>query len=105
MKYGLTRIKPCFLLDIPKQRVAAETRITETMMTRKAKAHSTSHKPNTIPAAAKKLKDLMSEGMLRRAVQKEQVNTIDFAGLRRITDAEIERIRGLFETRPNQAAE
>ena len=54
-------------------------------------------KSQTIPAAAKKLKPLMSEGQLRRAIKRKQVKTVPFGGLRRVTDAEIERVRALLQ--------
>jgi hypothetical protein len=50
---------------------------------------------HTIPKAARKLR--LPEGQFRRAVALGQVKTIDFAGLRRISDAEIERIAELLE--------
>jgi hypothetical protein len=49
---------------------------------------------NSIPAAAKKLG--FGEGTVGRAVDKGQIATVEFGGLKRITDAEIERIRALF---------
>lgn len=49
---------------------------------------------NSIPAAAKKLG--FGEGTLRRAVDRGEIKIIEFGGLRRITDAEIERVRAMF---------
>ena len=49
---------------------------------------------NTIPVAARKLQ--MGESQLRRAVDRHEVNCVEFAGLKRITDAEIERIANLL---------
>ena len=51
---------------------------------------------NTIPKAAKKSKAL-SEGQLRRAIDKGLVKTVDFNGLKRVPDAEIERVNNLLE--------
>ena len=50
---------------------------------------------NSIPAAAKKL--VFGEGTVRRAVDRGEIKIVKFGGLRRITDAEIERVRSLFE--------
>jgi excisionase family DNA binding protein len=49
---------------------------------------------NSIPAAAKKLG--LGEGTIRRAVDRGEIQIIEFGGLRRITDAEIERVRAMF---------
>jgi excisionase family DNA binding protein len=49
---------------------------------------------NSIPAAAKKLG--FGEGTVRRAVDRGEIKIIEFGGLRRISDAEIERVRSLF---------
>ena len=49
---------------------------------------------NSIPAAAKKLG--FGEGTVRRAVDRGEIQIIEFGGLRRITDAEIRRVRALF---------
>jgi hypothetical protein len=49
---------------------------------------------NTIPVAAKKLQ--MGESQLRRAVDRKEVAYVEFAGLKRITDAEIERVANLL---------
>jgi hypothetical protein len=49
---------------------------------------------NTIPRAAKKLG--MGAGQLRRAIDNGEVNYVEFAGLKRIPDAEIERIAALL---------
>jgi excisionase family DNA binding protein len=49
---------------------------------------------NSIPAAAKKLG--FGEGTLRRAVDRGEIQIIEFGGLRRISDTEIERVRSLF---------
>jgi len=49
---------------------------------------------HTIPKAAEKLR--LPEGQFRRAVKLGQVKTIDFAGLQRVPDAEIERIAELL---------
>ena len=45
----------------------------------------------SIPAAAKEIP--MPEGTLRRAVGNKQVEYVEFAGLRRIPQREIERLR------------
>ena len=49
---------------------------------------------NSIPAAARKLG--FGEGTVRRAVDRGEIKIIEFGGLRRISDAEIERVRVLF---------
>jgi excisionase family DNA binding protein len=49
---------------------------------------------NSIPAAAKKLG--IGEGTVRRAVDRGEIAIIAFGGLRRISDAEIERVRSMF---------
>jgi hypothetical protein len=49
---------------------------------------------NSIPAAAPKIG--VSEGQLRRAIDRGQVHVVEFGGLRRITDAEITRVRALL---------
>jgi hypothetical protein len=49
---------------------------------------------NTIPGAARKLG--LPEGQFRRAVDRGEVKVVEFAGLKRITDAEIARIANLF---------
>jgi excisionase family DNA binding protein len=49
---------------------------------------------NSIPAAARKLG--FGEGTVRRAVDRGEIKIVEFGGLRRITDAEIERVRSLF---------
>jgi excisionase family DNA binding protein len=49
---------------------------------------------NSIPAAAKKLG--FGEGTVRRAVDRGEIQIVEFGGLKRITDAEIERVRALF---------
>jgi excisionase family DNA binding protein len=49
---------------------------------------------NSIPGAAKKIG--VGEGTLRRAIDRKQVEVIEFGGLRRITDAEVDRVRTLF---------
>lgn len=38
----------------------------------------------------------MGAGQLRRAIEREEVNYVTFAGLKRISDAEIERIAALL---------
>ena len=74
-------------------------------MAKKGKDAAPKHRAHSIPAAARKLQPLVTEGMLRRALHRGQVKFIDFGGLKRITDAEVERIRGLFESdAPNEAA-
>jgi hypothetical protein len=49
---------------------------------------------NTIPGAARKLR--LPEGQFRRAVKRGEVNVVSFAGLDRVTDAEIARIANLL---------
>jgi hypothetical protein len=49
---------------------------------------------NTIPMAAQKLG--MGAGQLRRAIASGEVNYVEFAGLKRISDTEIERIAALL---------
>jgi hypothetical protein len=49
---------------------------------------------NTIPVTAAKLG--MGQGQLRRAIEKGEVKYVEFAGLKRIPDAEIERIAALL---------
>ena len=46
---------------------------------------------NSIPAAARKSE--MGEGTVRRAVDRGEIKVVNFGGLRRIPDAEIERVR------------
>jgi excisionase family DNA binding protein len=49
---------------------------------------------NSIPGAAKKIG--VGEGTVRRAVDRKEIAVVEFGGLRRITDAEIERVRNLL---------
>jgi hypothetical protein len=49
---------------------------------------------HTIPQAARKLQ--MGESQIRRAVDRGEVNVVEFAGLKRITDSEIARIAELL---------
>ena|SRR5262245_3928608 len=57
---------------------------------------------NSIPAAAGKLG--IGEGTFRRAVDRGEVQVIEFGGLRRITDAEIERLRRLLGMQDGDAS-
>jgi hypothetical protein len=50
----------------------------------------------TIPAFAEEMN--VPEGVIRRAVEKGQVEVVLFAGLRRIPPREVERLRSLFKT-------
>ena len=50
----------------------------------------------TIPAFAEELE--VPEGAVRRAVERGEVETVWFAGLRRIPPREVERLRDLFKT-------
>ena len=50
----------------------------------------------TIPAFAEELN--VPEGAVRRAVEKGEVETVWFGGLRRIPPREVERLRSLFKT-------
>jgi len=52
----------------------------------------------SIPAAALELG--MSEYTLRKAVDRGEVKTISFGGLRRIPPSEIERLRAMFFYKP-----
>lgn len=54
------------------------------------------HMGFTIPGGAEELN--VPEGTLRRAVENGEVETVPFAGLRRIPPREIERLRNLFKT-------
>jgi hypothetical protein len=49
---------------------------------------------NTIPMAAKKLG--LPEKMTRDAVKRGEIRSVMFAGLPRVTDAEIERVRDML---------
>ena len=49
----------------------------------------------TIPAFAEALG--VPEGVARRAVEKGEVETVRFGGLRRVPPREIERLRSLFK--------
>jgi hypothetical protein len=53
------------------------------------------HMGFTIPGGAEELN--VPEGALRRAVENGEVETVKFAGLRRIPPREIERLRSLFK--------
>lgn len=50
----------------------------------------------TIPAFAEELE--VPEGAVRRAVDKGEVETVWFGGLRQIPPREVERLRSLFKT-------
>jgi len=63
-------------------------------MAKRARAHL-NRAGNSIPGAAKKLK--LGENTLRRAIANGEVKYVEFAGLRRIPDSEVERIRDLLE--------
>jgi excisionase family DNA binding protein len=63
---------------------------------RRVRAHL-SRAGNSIPAAAKKLG--VGEGTVRRAVDRKEIQVVEFGGLKRIPDAEIERVRGLLGLR------
>jgi hypothetical protein len=52
------------------------------------------HAGFSIPAGAAELN--MPEGVLRRAVEKGEVEFVEFGGLRRIPPREIDRLRQLF---------
>jgi excisionase family DNA binding protein len=52
---------------------------------------------HSIPSAAVKLG--IGEGTLRRAVDRQEIRVVEFGGLKRIPDAEIERVRGLLGLR------
>jgi excisionase family DNA binding protein len=49
---------------------------------------------HSIPSAAAQLG--IGEGTIRRAIDRGQINIIEFGGLRRISNAELERIRILL---------
>ena len=65
-------------------------------MAKRVRAHL-SRAGNSIPGAARKLK--LGENTLRRAIANGEVKYVDFGGLRRIPDSEVERIRDLLELR------
>lgn len=54
----------------------------------------------TIPAFAEALN--VPEGAARRAVEKGEVETVWFGGLRRIPVSEVDRLRGIFKSVPPQ---
>jgi hypothetical protein len=64
------------------------------MPSRKSPQRHIIHAGYSIPAGAVELD--IPEGVLRRAVEKGQVEYVDFAGLRRIPPREIDRLRGLL---------
>ena len=64
------------------------------MTNRKKPQRHIVHAGYSIPAGAAELK--MPEGLIRRAVANGEIETVEFAGLLRITPREIERLRQLF---------